>query len=89
MIIYAIPLTAILTWLTKNAKGSVMPAVFFHYATNLYGNYLTGTEIFKLPLDMNFTQLKSILYWVIALILYWYTNGTFGHKSSDNFIDTN
>jgi len=34
----------ILTWLSQKARDSVMPAVFFHYATKLYGNYLTGTE---------------------------------------------
>lgn len=86
MAIYAIPLAAILTWLTQKARGSVMPAIFFHYATNLYGKYLTGTEIFQIPLDLNFTQIKTILYWVIALFLIWRTQGTLGYKSTEDHI---
>jgi len=88
MVIYAIPLTMILTWLSQKARGSVMPAVFFHYATNLYGSYLTGTEIFKLPLGMNFTQIKTALYWAIALFLIWLTKGTLGYKTSEDEILT-
>ena len=86
MAIYAIPLAVILTWLTQKARGSVMPAIFLHYATNLYGKYLTGTEIFQIPLDLNFTQIKTILYWVIALFLIWRTQGTLGYKSTEDHI---
>ncbi|MFC1936682.1 type II CAAX prenyl endopeptidase Rce1 family protein [Chloroflexota bacterium] len=84
MTVYAIPLAMILTWLTQKAKGSVMPAIFLHYATNLYGGYLSGTEIFKLPLDMQFTQIKTVIYWIIALFLVWRTRGTLGYNSLED-----
>ena len=62
-------LAVITTWLTKKANGSVMPAVFLHYATNLYGGYLLGTDIFVEPLHVNFTLIKTVIYWLIAIIL--------------------
>jgi membrane protease YdiL (CAAX protease family) len=80
MLLYTPPLAVVLTWLTQKARGSVMPAVFSHYAGNLYGSYLTGTDIFLQPLDLNFTEIKTIIYWVIALIIIWRTRGTLGYE---------
>ena len=88
MMIYTVPLAVILTWLTQKARGSVMPAVFLHHATNLYGSYLTETEIFQQPLELNFTEIKTVIYWVIALIIIWRTRGTLGYdKKSQIFAD--
>ena len=53
-----------------------MPAVFLHYATNLYGGYLLGTDIFVEPLNINFTLIKTAIYWLIAIILLLRTRGT-------------
>ena len=80
MVLYTPPLALILTWLTQKARGSVMPAVLLHHATNLYGSYLTGTEVFAKPLDFNFTEIKTIIYWVAALIIIWRTRGTLGYE---------
>lgn len=80
MMLYTPPLAVILTWITQKARGSVMPAVLLHHATNLYGSYLTGTDIFAEPLDLNFTEIKTIIYWVVALIIIWRTNGTLGYE---------
>jgi len=79
MILYTPPLAVILTWLTQKARGNVMPAVFLYHATNLYGGYLTRTDIFSQPLDMNFIEIKTIIYWVIALIIIWQTRGVLGY----------
>ena len=76
MLIYTPALAVISTWLTQKAKGSVMPAVFLHYATNLYGDYLLGVDIFVEPLNINFTLIKTVIYWVIAIILLLGTRGT-------------
>jgi membrane protease YdiL (CAAX protease family) len=75
MLLYTPALAVITTWLTQNADGSVMPAVFLHYATNLYGNYLLGTDIFIEPLSENFTLIKTVIYWLIAIILLIRTSG--------------
>jgi len=80
MMLYTVPLSIILTWLTQKARGSVMPAVFLHHATNLYGSYLTGTDIFQQPLELNFTEIKTVIYWVIALSILWQTRGTLGYN---------
>jgi hypothetical protein len=58
-----------------------MPAVFLHYATNLYGDYLLETQIFQQPLAMNFTEIKTIIYWAIALFLIWRTRGLLGYDN--------
>ena len=79
MVLYTSPLAMILTWLTHKARGSVMPAVFLHQATNLYGDYLLETQIFQQPLVMNFTEIKTVLYWVIAIFLIWRTRGLLGY----------
>jgi hypothetical protein len=57
-----------------------MPAVFLHHAGNLYGSYLTGIGIFSRPLDLNFTEIKTIIYWVVALIIIWRTRGKLGYE---------
>ncbi|HKJ39080.1 MAG TPA: type II CAAX endopeptidase family protein [Anaerolineales bacterium] len=84
MMLYTPPLAVILTWLTQKARGSVMPAVFLHHATNLYGSYLMGTEIFSEPLDLNFSEVKTIIYWMVALTIIWRTHGTLGFEKEQN-----
>ena len=76
MLLYTPALAVIATWLTNKAGGSVMPAVFLHYATNLYGGYLLGTDIFVEPLSVNFTLIKTVIYWFIAFVLLVKTHGT-------------
>jgi len=82
MMLYTPPLAVILTWLTQKAQRSVMPAVFLHHATNLYGSYLTGTGIFSEPLDLNFTEIKTVVYWVFALVIIWRTRGKLGYEEN-------
>ena len=76
MLLYTPALAVIATWLTNKAKGSVLPAVFLHYATNLYGGYLLGTDIFVEPLSVNFSLIKTVIYWIIAIMLLVRTHGT-------------
>lgn len=83
MLLYTPALAVISTWLTQKADGSVMPAVFFHYATNLYGNYLLGTDIFVEPLVTHFSWIKTIIYWLIATTIIIKTKGRFGFNSRD------
>lgn len=81
MLLYTPALAVISTWLTQSADGSVMPAVFLHHATNLYGDYLLGTGIFVEPVVTHFSLIKTIIYWLIATTLIVMTKGSLGFNS--------
>ena len=58
-----------------------MPTVLLHHVTNLYGSYLAGTDVFAKPLDLNFSEIKTVIYWAIALVIIWRTRGTLGYEN--------
>jgi len=75
---YAIPLSMIAFWLTRKAKGSVIPAILLHTSTNLYSLLLLSDQIFVNALSANFTEIKTVLYWAIAIVLIVATRGRLG-----------
>jgi CubicO group peptidase (beta-lactamase class C family)/membrane protease YdiL (CAAX protease family) len=75
---YVIPLSMITFWLTRKAKGSVIPAVLLHSSTNLYSSYYLSDMIFANTLAANFTEIKTVLYWAVALVLIVATRGRLG-----------
>jgi len=79
---YVIPLSMIAFWLTRKAKGSVIPAVLLHTSGNLYGSLFMSEQIFTHPLAANFTEIKTVLYWAIAIVLIVATKGRLGYKAS-------
>lgn len=81
MLLYTTPLAIMLTWVTQKARRSVLPAIFLHQATNIYGGYLLGTDVFLEPLAANFTPIKTGIYWIIALLIVWRTGGMLGYGS--------
>lgn len=83
MLLYTPALAVITTWLTQKADGSVMPAVFLHHSTNLYGDYLLGRDFFVEPLSLNFTLIKTVIYWVIALSLLVRTGGNLDIQATE------
>jgi membrane protease YdiL (CAAX protease family) len=76
---YVIPLSVITFWLTRKAKGSVIPAVLLHSSTNLYSSYLLSDLIFANTLAAGFTQIKTAIYWAIAIVLIVATRGRLGY----------
>jgi membrane protease YdiL (CAAX protease family) len=77
---YIIPLSVISFWLTRKAKGSVIPAVLLHSSTNLYSSYFLSDRIFANTLAANFTPIKTVVYGAIALILIAATKGQLGYS---------
>lgn len=77
---YVIPLAMILYWLTHRAGGSVIPAVLFHSATNLYSAHFQSEAIFTGTLSAQFTEIKTVVYWVMAVALLLATRGRLGHQ---------
>jgi len=80
---YVIPLSIVAFWLTRKAKGSVIPALLLHTSTNLYSETLLSGQILTGALAANFTQIKTVLYWAIAIVLIVATKGRLGYQVSD------
>ena len=86
-LLYAITLTLTPTmfWLTRQARGSVIPAVLFHAATNHYSALFAKEQSFPIfiePLSANFVEIKVAIYLLIAVILIVTTRGQLGFSSS-------
>jgi membrane protease YdiL (CAAX protease family) len=81
---YVIPLSIVAFWLTRKAKGSAIPAILLHSSGNLYSDYLLSGRILTGTLAANFTQIKTVLYWAIAIVLIVATKGRLGYKASDS-----
>lgn len=79
---YTIPLSMILFWLTRRSSGSSLPAVFLHQAGNHYETLFTTSVIFAGTLGANFSGLKTIIYWGIAIVLLIATRGRLGVRES-------
>jgi membrane protease YdiL (CAAX protease family) len=75
---YVIPLSVISFWLTRKAKGSVIPAALLHTGTNLYSSYYMSDRIFAATLAANFAPIKTAVYGAIALLLIVATKGRLG-----------
>jgi membrane protease YdiL (CAAX protease family) len=73
-------------WLTKRAKGSVIPAILFHGAGNHYSALFTKElleyPIFTEPLHDYFVEIKVCLYLAIALFLILMTRGRLGDQAT-------
>lgn len=76
---YIIPLAMIMYWLTRRAGGSVIPAVLFHSATNLYSAHFQSEAIFTGTLSTQFAEIKTVVYWTIAIAILFVTRGRLGH----------
>lgn len=83
---YTIPLSMILFWLTRRSGGSSLPAVFLHQAGNHYETLFTTSVIFAGTLGANFSGLKTIIYWGIAIVLLLTTRGRLGFRESGTVI---
>jgi membrane protease YdiL (CAAX protease family) len=85
--LYCIPLSVIANWLTfKSRRGaagqSALPAMLLHAGTNGYGALfvLEGAAIGSLGLG--FTGIKTVVYWVMALVLIVATRGRLGYRAA-------
>jgi len=80
MILYCIPLSMILTWIYHRSKRSIIPAMLFHGGSNVVFRYFPmNSQLFE-NVEDEFTLIKTILYWLIAVILLIVTKGTLGYR---------
>jgi membrane protease YdiL (CAAX protease family) len=80
LVIYCIPLSMILTWLYYKSKRSVIPAMLFHGGSNVVFQYFPMKSQLFANVEDEFTLIKTLLYWLIAIILLIVTKGTLGYK---------
>ena len=80
LIIYAIPLSMILTWLYYRSKRSIIPVMLLHAGTNVVFQYFPmQTKIFN-SVEDEFTVIKTVVYSIFAIILLITTKGNLGYK---------
>ena len=80
-VLYAIPLSIILTWLYYKSKMSIIPVMLLHSGTNIVFEYFPRLDIVIQSMSFDFNILKVISYWIIAVILLISTKGTLGYQN--------
>jgi len=80
LLIYAIPLSMILTWLFNKSKHSVIPVMLLHAGTNVVFRYFPmETKVFDSVGD-EFTVIKTIVYCLFAIFILVISKGTLGYE---------
>jgi len=80
LVIYAIPLSMILTWLYYKSRKSIIPVMLLHAGTNVVFRYFPmETRIFE-NINDEFTVIKTIVYWLFAITLLIISKGTLGYR---------
>lgn len=80
LLIYCIPLSMILTWLYYKSRKSIIPVMLLHAGTNVVFRFFPmETKVFESVAD-EFTVIKTIVYWLLAIILLIISKGTLGYK---------
>ncbi|MBE0673582.1 MAG: CPBP family intramembrane metalloprotease, partial [Bacteroidales bacterium] len=68
-LLYAIPLSVILTWLYYWSKQSIIPVMLLHSATNIIFEYFPRLDIVIKSLSFDFNVLKAAAYLIVALLI--------------------
>lgn len=80
LVLYAIPLSMILTWLYYRSKTSIIPVMLLHAGTNVVFQYFPmQTRIFPTLAD-EFTVIKTAVYAIFAMVLLIATKGRLGYQ---------
>jgi membrane protease YdiL (CAAX protease family) len=84
--IYVIPLSVIMSWLWSNSHGSVVPSAMLHSGSNTYSRLLGGdmlalSTVYVAGTAFGFTEIKAIVYGVVALVIVVATKGRLGHAA--------
>ncbi len=77
-VLYAVPLSLILTWLYYQSGGSIIPVILLHSSTNIVFEYFTMQKVIMISPGFDFNVLKVIVYWLIALVLIMRKKGKIG-----------
>jgi len=74
----------ILTWLYYKSKKSIIPVMLLHAGTNVVFRYFPmETRIFE-NINDEFTVIKTIVYWLFAIILLIISKGTLGYRKKSD-----
>jgi membrane protease YdiL (CAAX protease family) len=82
MFVYVIPLSVIMTWLTLQAKGSIIPAMLFHGGGNVYSTWFPMETLQVGSVEVEFNALKAVVYGIVALVVIVATQGRLGHRAA-------
>jgi membrane protease YdiL (CAAX protease family) len=81
MLVYVLPLSIIMTWLTLQSKGSVLPAMLFHGGGNVYSTWFPTETLWIGSTEIEFNAIKAVVYTLIALTVIVATRGRLGHRA--------
>ncbi len=83
LLLYCAPLSMILTWLYYKSGRSIIPVMMLHAGTNVVFRFFPmETRIFDSVSD-EFTVLKTIVYWLFAIVLLIISKGTLGYEKQE------
>jgi membrane protease YdiL (CAAX protease family) len=82
MFVYVIPLSIVMTWLTLQSKGSVIPAMLFHGGGNVYSTWFPMETLQVGSGEIEFNALKAVVYGIMALVMIVGTRGRLGYKTA-------
>jgi membrane protease YdiL (CAAX protease family) len=82
MFVYVIPLSIVMTWLTLQSKGSVIPSMLFHGGGNVYSTWLPMKTLQVGSGEIEFNALKAMVYGIMALVVIVGTRGRLGYKTA-------
>lgn len=68
-----IPLTFLLNWFYEKSRGSIWPVMLFHAGTNVIGRFMPTPENVLAGWG-DWTALRGIVYWIMALVLFLLTS---------------
>lgn len=75
LILYAVPLSIILTWLFYKSRLSIVPVMLLHAGTNVVFKYFPMQSRVFNSIEDEFTIIKTIVYWLIAIVIIIFTKG--------------
>ncbi|MBN2050620.1 MAG: CPBP family intramembrane metalloprotease [Spirochaetales bacterium] len=82
-----LPLTFLLNWFFLTSRGSIFPVMLLHAGTNVIGSFIPIPEDIFSGFD-TFMILRSIVYWIMAIVLLIATKGRLGYQAAAPPVDT-
>jgi membrane protease YdiL (CAAX protease family) len=87
LFVYAIPLSVVMSWLYCKSSGSTIPVGLMHAGGNLYSDWFTTgmlmsmETVFVGSLALDFTAVKTVVYWAAAIVVIVATRGRLGYPA--------
>jgi uncharacterized protein len=86
LLIYAIPLSVLLTWLYYKSRESIIPVMLLHAGTNVVFRFFPmETKVFESFSD-EFTVIKTVVYFFFAIMILFISKGKFQKVKEDFYV---